>query len=389
MTARLKAFGLVLPLIAFLGVFFFWPLATMLTSAVSDDAVARAFPATARALAEWDGAVPPSPAIQEAVAADLRANEDRAVLGDAVRRLNAAVPGARSLVTGTYRAVRRDEAGPVDLVAIDPGWGDPAVWRGFARAMPPYTDRNLLAAVDLGRDAEGSVVRLDPSASANRVIMLRTFVIAASVTALCAAIGLPYAMLIARAQGWARAALLLAVLLPLWTSLLVRTAAWVVLLQNEGLINGALEAVGLIDEPLPLIFNRAGVVIAMTHVLLPFMVLPIYSVLLGVPPALMPAAATLGASPLRAFRHVLLPLVLPGLASGMLLVFMVALGYYITPALVGGAEDQMISSVIAFYATGTANWGMAAALGIVLLAATLALYAVYARFSRSPPGMAP
>ena len=221
------------------------------------------------------------------MAADLRANEDRTVLGDAVRRLNAAVPGARSLVTGTYRAVRREE-GPVDLVAIDPDWGDPAVWRGFARAMPPYTDRNLLAAVDLGRDASGEVVALAPSASANRVIMVRTFVIAASVTLLCAAIGLPYAMLIARAGGWVRAALLLAVLLPLWTSLLVRTAAWVVLLQNEGLINGALEAVGLIDAPLPLIFNRAGVVIAMTHVLLPFMVLPIYSVLLTVPPALMP-----------------------------------------------------------------------------------------------------
>ena len=386
MRGRLGAFALVAPLVAFLGVFFLWPLATMLTTAVRDDAVARAFPATAEALASWDGAVPPSPEIQAAVAADLRANEDRAILGDAVRRLNAAVPGARSLVTGTYRAVRRED-GPVDLVAIDPDWGDPAVWRGLARAMPPYTDRNLLAAVDLGRDADGEVVTLPPSASANRVIMVRTFVIAASVTALCVAIGLPYAMLIARAGGWVRAALLLAVLLPLWTSLLVRTAAWVVLLQNEGLINGALEAVGLIDRPLPLIFNRAGVVIAMTHVLLPFMVLPIYSVLLGISPALMPAAATLGASPIRAFRHVLLPLALPGVMSGMLLVFMVALGYYITPALVGGAEDQMISSVIAFYATGTANWGMAAALGIVLLTATLALYALYARFSRLPPGM--
>src|SRR5262249_20116493 len=171
--------------------------------------------------------------------------------------------------------------------------------------------------------------------------------------------------------------LLLAVLLPLWTSLLVRTAAWLVLLQNEGLINKALIALGLTSAPLPLIFNRTGVLIAMTHVLLPFMVLPIYSVVAAIPKNRMPAASSMGAPPFRAFWRVLLPLSLPGVYSGSLLVFMVATGYYITPALVGGADDQMISSVIAFYATGTANWGMAGALGLVLLAATLVLYGIY------------
>jgi putative spermidine/putrescine transport system permease protein len=164
----------------------------------------------------------------------------------------------------------------------------------------------------------------------------------------------------------------------------VRTAAWFILLQNEGLINGALQAIGLIDSPLPLIFNRLGVVIAMSHVLLPFMVLPIYSVLLAVPANLMSAAASMGAGPLRAFWRVLLPLSLPGILSGALLVFMVAIGYYITPALVGGANDQMISSVIAFYATGTANWGMAGALGLILLIVTTGLYIVYGRLSQSP-----
>ena len=214
--------------------------------------------------------------------------------------------------------------------------------------------------------------------------MLRTFTLAALVTLSCAAIGLPYAMIAAASTGWVRNVLLLAVLLPLWTSLLVRTASWVILLQNEGLINQALLSVGIVDQPLQLIFNRTGVVIAMTHVLLPFMVLPIYSVLLGIPRNLMPAASSLGASRLRAFWHVLLPMALPGVLSGSLLVFMVALGYYITPALVGGAEDQMISSVIAFFATGTANWGMAGALGLILLVTTTALYLVYGRLSRSP-----
>nr|WP_299365069.1 ABC transporter permease [uncultured Paracoccus sp.] len=131
-------------------------------------------------------------------------------------------------------------------------------------------------------------------------------------------------------------------------------------------------------------YNRAGVIIAMTHVLLPFMVLPIYSVLLAVPGNLMSAAASLGAHPVRAFLRVLLPLSLRGVISGALLVFMTSIGYYITPALVGGAQDQMISSVIAFYATQSANWSMAAALGVILLALTLILYALYNRLSRDP-----
>jgi len=207
------------------------------------------------------------------------------------------------------------------------------------------------------------------------------------VTIACALIGLPYAMLAASVTGWERQLLLGAVLLPLWTSLLVRTAAWFILLQEKGLINDTLISLGLITGPLPLIFNRLGVVIAMTHVLLPFMVLPIYSVLLAIPRNLMPAAASLGAPPWRAFLRVLLPLSLRGVVSGSLLVFMTAIGYYITPALIGGAQDQMISSVIAFYAIGSANWGMAGALGAILLVATLALYAVYGRLSSDRGGL--
>lgn len=392
LASRLRAAALVAPLAIFLAIFFVWPLVMMLRTAVVDDEVAKAFPVTAEALAGWDGTVPPAPTIQAAVVTDLRTIEDRSVLGDAVRRLNSAMSGFRSLMSKTYRDVREGGASPsngapVDLVAIDGRWGNLATWRAMARAMPPYTDRYLLASVDLHRDGEGAIVSGSGEASANRIILQRTFFIAATVTLLAAAIGLPFAMLIASTRGRLRNLLLLAVLLPLWTSLLVRTAAWVVVLQDNGLINEGLEALGITNGPIPLIFNRTGVVIAMTHVLLPFMVLPIYSSLVAVPSNLMPAAATLGARPLAAFRHVLLPLVLPGLLSGALLVFMVALGYYITPALVGGANDQMISSVIAFYATGTANWGMAAALGIVLLVATLLLYAVYGRFSKSPPGI--
>ena len=220
--------------------------------------------------------------------------------------------------------------------------------------------------------------------SANATILMRTLWTSALVTFWCLVIGLPYAMIAASVQGWKRAVLLGAVLLPLWTSLLVRTAAWMIILQDSGIINQSLLALGIISEPLVLIYNRFGVVLAMTHVLLPFMVLPIFSVLITVPGNLMSAAASLGAHPLRAFWRVLLPLSLRGVISGALLVFMTSIGYYITPALLGGASDQMISSVIAFYATGSANWSMAAALGLILLVLTLILYAVYNRLSRDP-----
>ncbi len=382
---RLGALLLIVPLLAFLGVFFLWPLWTMVTAAVVDDTVSRVLPRTAAAIVSWDGRDLPPKQVHEALIEDLRQANDQQALGETVRRLNSAVSGFRTLLARTTNSVR-DGADPkgIDLVSLDPRWKDPRYWTALKDAVPPYTDRNLLAAVDMKRDANGSVVSEAPGASANRLIMFRTFLIAAIVTAACAAIGLPYAMLAAAVTGWKRSALLLAVLVPLWTSLLVRTTAWFVLLQNEGLINGALQAIGLIDSPLPLIFNRLGVVIAMTHVLLPFMVLPIYSVLLSVPRNLMQAAASMGASPLRAFWRVLLPLSLPGLLSGSLLVFMVAIGYYITPALVGGANDQMISSVIAFYATGTANWGLAGALGMILLLVTTFLYLIYGRLSKSP-----
>ncbi len=382
---RMSALVQIVPLLAFLGVFFLWPLWTMVTAAVVDDTVSRVLPRTATAIVLWDGRDLPPANVHKALIEDLRESSDQQALGETVRRLNSAVSGFRTLLSRTTNAVRDEAASKdINLESLDPRWKDPRFWLALKHAVPPYTDRNLLAAVDMRRDSEGQIVIEASGASANRLIMFRTFLIAAIVTAACAAIGLPYAMLAAAMTGWKRSALLLAVLVPLWTSLLVRTTAWFVLLQNEGLINGALQAIGLIDSPLPLIFNRLGVVIAMTHVLLPFMVLPIYSVLLSVPPNLMQAAASMGASPLLAFWRVLLPLSLPGLLSGSLLVFMVAIGYYITPALVGGANDQMISSVIAFYATGTANWGLAGALGLILLLVTTALYLVYGRLSKSP-----
>jgi len=380
---HIGAFALIAPLLIFLGLFFVWPLVTILVESVSDRAVATALPMTKKAAAQWRPGSVPDVQLQSAFVHDLRALDDQ-LLGDVVRRLNSEQPGFRTLMTRTVSAIRKQD-GEVDLSAIDRRWTRAEYWRVLIGALAPYSVRNLLAAVDLERDPSGSISSVAGGESANRAILLRTIFISLLVTCACALLGLPYAIVLAASTGWLKRVLLGAVLLPLWTSLLVRTAAWYVLLQDRGIINEMLISLGVISNPIPLMFNRLGVVIAMTHVLLPFMVLPIYSVLVSIPPNLMPAAASLGARPLVAFWRVLLPLSMRGVTSGALLVFMAAIGYYITPALIGGPNDQMISAVIAFYAMGSANWGMASALGIILLVVTLALYVVYSRLSEEPP----
>jgi putative spermidine/putrescine transport system permease protein len=374
-------FLLVAPLFLFICLFFVWPLVSVLTQSVSDNAVARLLPETAKVASSWDGESAPSAELQAAFVADLRQATDEQAVGDMVRRLNSAQSGFRTLMSKTLKAVQDKPEAPVDLVALDKKWSQPQYWKAITDALSPTTDRYLLAAVDLMRSDAGEIVSQPPEHTINVAIFERTFWISATVTVFCVLLGYPYALLITVATGWKKQALLAAVLLPLWTSLLVRTAAWFILLQEQGLINSALIDLHIISNPLALIFNRTGVIIAMTHVSLPMMVLPIYSVLLTIPKNLMPAAASLGAHPLRAFVRVLLPLSFSGIAAGSLLVFMSAIGYYITPALIGGAGDQMISSFIAFHAQNSGNWGMASALGLVLLIATIILYAVYDRLA--------
>jgi len=163
----------------------------------------------------------------------------------------------------------------------------------------------------------------------------------------------------------------------------VRVAAWIVLLQSEGLVNHALQGLHLINQPLALLFNRTGVVIAMVHILLPFMILPLYSVMQGVPPTYLRAAVSLGSPPLAAFFRVYVPQTYAGIGAGALLVFILSIGYYVTPALLGGPDDQMLSYYIAQYTNVNVNWGMACALGALLLGATLVLYAIYRRVTNS------
>jgi putative spermidine/putrescine transport system permease protein len=169
------------------------------------------------------------------------------------------------------------------------------------------------------------------------------------------------------------------VLLPFWTSLLVRTTAWIALLQQEGIINDVLVGIGLIsnDSRLAMIHNATGTVVAMTHILLPFMVLPLYSVMKTIPPTYMRAAKNLGATPTVAFIRVYFPNTISGIGAGGILVFIISIGYYITPALVGGVDGTLISNFIAYHMSISLNWGMAAALGVMLLGIVLVLYYFY------------
>ena len=213
-------------------------------------------------------------------------------------------------------------------------------------------------------------------------VLVATFKISAVVTAVCLALGYPLAYVLATRRPRTAQLLMIIVVLPFFTSIIVRTYAWMVLLGRNGLVNQYLIALGLTDKPLPLLYNQAGVVIGMTYVLLPYMVLTVYSVMRGIDPGLVRAAHSLGASRLQAFRRVFLPLSVPGIAGGTLLVFILSLGFFITPALMGGPGDVMIAMLIEREVEITLNWSFASALAVVLLALTLVGFAGYNRIVR-------
>ena len=211
-------------------------------------------------------------------------------------------------------------------------------------------------------------------------VLGNTFYIAIVCTIACLVIGYPYAYLMTIVPQRVTGLLLIAVLVPFWSSLLVRTFAWEVILRDTGIINSVLQGLGVISEPLPLIRNTFSVIIGMSQILLPFMVLPLYTVMQRIDPELTRAAANLGAPPFAAFRRVFVPLSFPGIAAGVLLVFVLALGFYITPTILGSARETMISRFIADQAQIRLNWGLASAMAVILMALTFVVLAIASRF---------
>jgi putative spermidine/putrescine transport system permease protein len=377
---RWKAQALIAPLAIFLLLVFLVPIAALLYKSVNNPEVVGGMPLTVVEVSKWDGKGLPPESVYKAASQDLADARKNQTLGDLSKRLNQELAGYRSLLAKTARALpfKEEPASYKEaLEAVDERWGDPAYWQAIRRNTSSFTPYYLLAAVDHRIDDLGEVASATPDQAIYLDIFARTFWMGLVITVICLFLAYPLAYLLANLPARQSNLLMILVLLPFWTSILVRVAAWIVLLQSSGLINGALMALGIIDKPLELVFNRVGVYISMVHIMLPFMILPIYSVMKGISPTYMRAAISLGCNPFASFWRVYFPQTYAGVGAGCLLVFILAIGYYITPALLGSPNDQMVSYFVAFYTNTSINWGMATALGGLLLLATVVLYLIY------------
>lgn len=376
-----EALGLIAPLFFLMFVFFFVPIALMLYRSIDNTQMKETLPLTAQVIQNWSGTDLPDEEVYAAMAADMKVAHEERSLAKVGRRLNFDLVGYYSLLSKSGRKLDQIQGPPYKeaLIELDKKWGDKRYWTVLERGLKDITPLYLLAALDLKFDDDNQITRVPEEEAIYVSIISRTVYISLSITIISLIIGFPVAYFMAISKPRTRNLLMIMLLLVFWTSLLVRTLSWILVLQNNGMVNGFLMTTGMISQPLELVFNRIGVYIAMTHVLLPFMVLPLYSVMRSISSDYVRAATSLGAKPITAFIRVYLPQTLPGIGAGALMVFIQALGYYITPALVGGPRDQMVSYFVAFFVNERVNWSMASALGVTLLVLTGSLYLIFGR----------
>jgi putative spermidine/putrescine transport system permease protein len=382
---KIRALLLISPLLIFVLFTFLFPIASMLFRSVENDIVAEILPETVIALTGWDeqsGALPDE-TVYAAFAGDIQRAAKIKVHTRVGLRLNYEKSGMASLFKKTARKVKKwdlaaDAPFKDKLIAIHKGWNDIETWKTLKTHSSRYTSGYFLNAVDMRKTPTGPEFQPE-----DRQILItlfqRTLIMSLMITAACISLGYPVAWLLANLPMRQANLLMILVLLPFWTSLLVRTSAWKVMLQQQGVINDLLVALGLIEETgrLVMINNQFGTIVAMTHILLPFMILPMYSVMQTIPPSYLRAAKSLGATNSIAFWRVYFPLSVPGIGAGSILVFILSIGYYITPEIVGGNKGVFISNRIAYHIFQSMNWGLAAALGTILLVAVLILYWAY------------
>lgn len=380
--SRRRAFLLVLPLLLFLMIAFVFPILDMLKRSVENPEVSTLMPYTVTELADWDGESLPNEDTFAALHRDLVAGRESRKIGKVATRLNYERSGMRSLIMkSSRRAKRLDPPYKEAFIDLDEDWSDPALWRLIKRESKPYTFSYYLSAVDMQYSDTGEIEAKAEYQQIYIQLFLRTLWMSMLITFLCLLLGYPVAYLLANLPMRYSNLLMILVLLPFWTSLLVRTATWIAILQQQGVLNDILVSLHILtdDTRAQLIYNKTGTIIAMTHILLPFMILPLYSVMKTVPPSYMRAARSMGASPLLAFRRVYFPQTIPGIGAGSILVFILAIGYYITPALVGGQGGQFITNYVAYHMQTSLNWGLAAAIASILLFVVIIFYAVYNR----------
>ncbi len=382
---RGKAMLLVFPLLAFLLITFLVPIGSLLMKSFRDPVLSQELPHAAALLRAWDPAKAklPGDQVYAAFGQDLLAIAGTDSVSRVASRLNYEESGMRSLIMKTARRIGDSKEGTWHqrLSDIDARWDETKYWSTMKYASSPWTFEYYLKAFDFKRTEQGAIVQQSDSESLYVGVFLRTAWVSLSVSLLCLLLGYPVAYFLANVPAKYSNLFMIMVLLPFWTSILVRTTAWVVVLQTHGVLNDLLIHLGITQQALPLIYNRFGVLVAMTHILLPYAILSLYSVMKGVPNIYMKAARSLGAGPIRSFFQAYFPQTLPGVGAAGMLTFILAVGYYITPAIVGGPDDQLASYYIANHVNSTLNWGLASALASILLVGVLIVYSLFVRLT--------
>ena len=382
---KLRALLLIAPLLIFILVAFIMPIVSMLSRSVENELVGKTLPLTVQSIQSWDALSGelPDESVYKAFAQDIQNAAKAKVHTKVALRLNYEKSGIASLFKKTARKAKKwdiETDGPFKekLIKVHKGWGEVEVWQTIKTHSPAYTSGYFLNAVDMRKTAQGADWQPEDKTILIKLFQ-RTLIMSLIITFSCIILGYPVAWLLANLPMRQANLLMILVLLPFWTSLLVRTSAWKVMLQQQGVINDVLVQISLISDEgrLIMINNEIGTIVAMTHILLPFMILPMYSVMQTIPPSYLRAAKSLGATNWTAFWRVYFPQSVPGIGAGSILVFILAIGYYITPEIVGGTKGVFISNRIAYHILKSLNWGLAAALGTILLVAVLILYWTY------------
>ena len=378
---KIKAFLLVCPLLLFLIITYVFPIGDMLFRSVDDRMVTNMLPKTFKAMEQWDGKELPPEEVFEGFYLDYKKLVEEKTFGKLATQLNYEKNGFKSILKKLKRKMKKFEEGNYkeQIMSVHKRWADVEYWRALKRRAPAYSYSKYLKGVDMFENEDGKIVQVPEDRRIHKILWLRTVEVAFFVTVLCFLMAYPIAHLLATLPMKYSNLLMICVLLPFWTSLLVRTASWMILLQQQGIVNDFFVWIGLVaDDNRPeMMYNKVGTYVAMTQILLPFMVLPLYSVMKTISPSLMRAGKSLGGTPFVAFWKIYFPLTIPGIGAGCLLVFILAIGYYITPALVGGASGTLISNHIAFHMKSTLDWSFASAMGLMLLTGVLAIYWVY------------
>jgi putative spermidine/putrescine transport system permease protein len=377
--SKVRALLLVAPPLLFLIFLFVIPIGNMLTRSIDDKLINNVLPQTFEAFETWDKESEPSEAMFEAFYNDLK-NAERTDIGKASVRMNYALPGWRSLVKRTARKIKKMEPPYKEaFVKADDRWLDTSFWLSLGIMKDERTMGYYWNAIDRTYDFDKNVIEVDDNRKVYNLLWWRTILVSVIVTIACLILAYPVAYLLATLPMRVSNLLMICVLMPFWTSLLVRIVAWMIMLQKNGVVNDTLVAAGILadDNRLSMMYNFNGTIIVMTQILLPFMILPIYSVMKTIPPSLMRAAQNLGATPTLAFVRVYMPQTIPGIGAGCILVFIVAIGYYITPELVGGKDGRLIGNMVAYHMQRSLNWGLASAMGTILLGVILLFYWMY------------